>query len=82
MNADKHMNKAKDLAKDGGAYIHCEVKNGETELVVSGDAKAITYGVYRTLKRLNEITGLPFVVMVGALEELYQVETGEELKEV
>ena len=82
MNKDKHMNKAKEFTKERNAYIHCEVKNGETQLAVSGDTRAIVYGCYRTLKRTGELTGLPFAIAIQSLEDLYHMETGEQIKEV
>lgn len=74
MNKDKHMNKAKEFAGEGKAYIHCESKNGETQLAVSGDPKAIIYGCYRALKRTNELSGFPFEVMLNIIENFYEYE--------
>lgn len=82
MKIDKHMKKGAEYAKEKSAYIHCEVKDGETELAVSGDPRAIVYGCYRTIKRTGELTGLPFAIAIQSLEDLYQLETGEQIKEV
>lgn len=75
MNKDKHMKKAQDFCNEGSAYIHCEVKNGETQLAVGGDTRAVVYACYRTLKRISEITGLSVEDSIGVIEELYNMET-------
>lgn len=75
MNKDKHLGKAKDFSGERDAYIHCEIKNGETRLVVGGQAFGLAYGAYRTLKRTSEITGIPFNDMIELIEEFYSAET-------
>lgn len=75
MNKDKHLNKAKDFQGDKDAYIHCEIKSGETQLVVGGQTFGIIYGAYRTLKRTSEITGIPVEEMIGLIEDFLSDET-------
>lgn len=82
MDKDKHMKKGENFAKEGCAYVHCEVKNGITQLAVSGDSYAIVYACYRTLKRTTELTGAPFEIMVEMLEKIYHNETGTQIREV
>ena len=76
MNKDKHMKKAQEFCGAGSAYIHCEVKNGETKLAVGGDTRAIIYGVYRTLKRTSELTGMPLDLMLNMLQDFNDIEEG------
>lgn len=76
MNKDKHMKKAQDFIKEGSAYIHCEVKNGETQLAVGGDTRGIIYGAYRTLKRTSELTGMPVELMLNMLQDFADYEEG------
>lgn len=76
MNKDKHLSKAKDFQGEKDAYIHCEIKNGETKLVVGGQTFGIIYGAYRTLKRTSEITGIPVDDMIELIEELKLNEEG------
>ena len=74
MNKDKHMKKAQEFISEGSAYVHCEIKNGETKLGVGGDIAAIIYACYRTLKRTEEISGAPFANMLETLEDYYNIE--------
>lgn len=76
MNKDKHMKKAQDFIKEGSAYIHCEINNGETELGVGGDTRGIIYGVYRTLKRTSELSGIPVELMLNMLQDFNDIEEG------
>lgn len=76
MNKDKHMKRAQEFCGAGSAYIHCEVKNGETKLAVGGDTRAIIYGVYRTLKRTSELTGMPVDLMHEIMNEFLTIEEG------
>ena len=76
MNKEKHMKKAQDFIKEDAAYIHCEVKNGETKLAVGGDMRGIIYGAYRTLKRTSELTGMPVELMLNMLQDLHDIEEG------
>lgn len=76
MNKDKHMKKSKEFCKEDAAYIHCEVKNGETKLAVGGDTRGIIYGVYRTLKRTSDISGIPFDLMLNMLQDFNDIEEG------
>lgn len=76
MNKDKHMKRAKEFSGEGSAYIHCEVKNGETKLAVGGDTRGIIYGAYRALKRTSELAGMPFEIMLNVLQDFYDIEEG------
>lgn len=76
MNKEKHMKKAQDFIKEDSAYIHCEVKNGETKLAVGGDMRGIIYGAYRTLKRTSELTGMPVELMLNMLQDFADYEEG------
>lgn len=82
MNKDKHMKKAQEFAKEKSAYIHCEVKSGDTQLGVSGDPLAIIYGCYCTIKRLTELTGVPFQIIIETLEDFYNVDNKTDIREV
>lgn len=75
MNKDKHLGKAKDFQGEKDAYIHCEIKNGETKLVVGGQTFGIVYGAYRALKRTSELTGMPVEAMIALIEHFLRVET-------
>lgn len=75
MDKNKHLKKAKEFSGEGRAYIHCEVKNGETELAVGGDGRGIMYGCYRALKRFTELTGYPMEDVINFIEILYEHET-------
>ena len=76
MNKDKHMKRSKEFCKEDAAYIHCEVKNGETQLAVGGDMRGIIYGAYRTLKRTSELTGMPVELMLNMLQDFADYEEG------
>ena len=75
MNKDKHLSKAKDFTGEKDAYIHCEIKDGETKLVVGGQMFGIIYGAYKALKRTSEISGCPVSEMIGLIEEFLSAET-------
>ena len=74
MNKNEHLNRAQEFSGEKDAYIHCEIKNGETRLVVGGQMFGIIYGAYRALKRTSELTGCPVSEMIGLIEEFYDKE--------
>ena len=74
MNKDEHMKRAEEFNKDDCAYVHAEVTGGGTQLMVGGDITAIVYACYRTLQRCEQLSGMPFPVMLGTIEDMYNEE--------
>lgn len=74
MNKNEHMKRAEEFNKVNCAYVHAEVRNGVTQIGVGGDVKAVVYACYRTLQRCEEISGIPFSVMLGTIEDMYNEE--------
>ena len=66
---EEHKKKALEFSGKEAAYIHAEIKEGITQLVVSGDTIAIIYGCYRTLERTKQLTGIPFEDMIDILHD-------------
>ena len=77
MNKEKHMKKAGEFTKDKHAYIHCEVKEGDTKIAVGGETKAIIFGIFRVMSRLCKLSGIPFPVLIDILNDFYKFEEEE-----
>ena len=74
MNKNEHMKQAENFTGENCAYVHAEVKNGVTQLAVGGDVRAIIFACYRTMQRCEELSNMPFPMMLMALEDMYNEE--------
>ena len=74
MNKEKQMKKAGEFIKDNHAYIHVEVKDGDTKIAVGGEHKAIIFACFRVLARVSKLSGLPFSVILDILRDFYKFE--------
>ena len=77
MKRSEHEKNARKFAGERQCYLHCEVSADVTQCCVTGDPKAIIYGCFRILQRTSELSGMPFDLMVRAIQDLKDFDKAE-----
>ena len=74
------MNMAKKFTGHNDAFIHSEMKNGETQQVVSGSVPGIVHACYVALHRTAELSHIDLNFLVSTLVNEYEIETGKQFE--
>lgn len=68
-NKDELMKNAGRFTGKRDGFIHCEMKNGNSELICAGRADCIAHLCFVALNRVHELTGAPIELLVSLIAD-------------
>ena len=75
------IEEARDFNGPGRGYIHAEMKDGEREIFITGNAAVLIFGIGMICDGIAKNTGQSFETILKAVKESYYITRTERDKE-